>query len=318
MIRIGLIGAGPNGTGNIANLAKHTSRCRVTAIADPIKAAAEKVAAIYGAKAFAKPEELLDDVDAVVISSPNFLHCEHAVAMATAGKHVLIEKPMALSVGDADKIVAAVEKAKVASMVGFSVRFGGLVVQMKSMYQAGDLGELVSIWSRRLCKLDIPKDNWRGKYALSGGVMSELIAHEIDYIVSIAGMPASVHCRAMSQLKDDPRANDHIWMTLGFTSGATGTIEGSQTSTVAEYYKGLVGTKGGLHTRNWQNELYFGRNQSEAGLVKLPPDFDKHGHFLDAIEGRCASAADARYGREIVRITEKALESVVSGETVKF
>src|SRR6185369_7951915 len=119
MIRIGLIGAGPNGTGNVAKLAKHTSRCRVTAIADPVKAAAEKVAAVYGAKVFTKPEELLDDVDAVVISSPNFLHCEHAVAMASAGKHVLIEKPMALSVADADKIVAAVEKSKVASMVGF-------------------------------------------------------------------------------------------------------------------------------------------------------------------------------------------------------
>jgi predicted dehydrogenase len=318
MIRIGVIGAGPNGTGNAASLAKFTDRCRITAVADPVPAAAEKLAAVYGAKSVATPEQLVDDVDAVIISSPNFMHCQHALAMAKAGKHLFIEKPMALTVAEADQIVAAVNAARVASFVGFSVRFGGLVVQMKKMFDAGDLGDLVSIWSRRLCELGVPAGHWRNQFVKSGGVMAELITHEIDFAVHIAGMPNTVYCRKVSRFNDDPRANDHIWLTLGFPSGATCTIEGSQIATVADYYKGMTGAKGGLHTRNWQGELYFGKNQSEAERVELPADIDKHRHFLDVIAGECASAASAQYGRDITLICEKALESAVTGNAIKL
>ena len=318
MIRIGIIGAGPNGSGNAENLAKHNTRCRITAVSDPVKAAAEKLAATYSAKVCATPAQLFEFVDAVVISSPNFLHTEQALEAAAAGKHMLIEKPMALSVADADTIVAAVEKAKLKSMIGFSVRFGGLCVQIKSMYEAGDCGELISIWSRRLCDISVPDGHWRNQFVKSGGVMSELISHEIDFIVSTVGAPSSVYCRKASRLNDDPRANDHIWLTMGFANGGTGTIEGSQMSTVAEYYKGLVGKKGALHSRNWQSELYFGNHQSEANKVPLPQDIDKHDHFLSVIEGKCESCADVKYGRLIALITEKALESAVTGQSVKI
>lgn len=314
MIRIGVIGAGPNGTGNAAGLAKFSDRCRITAVADPVPAAAEKLAALHGAKVFATPAQLAHECDAVVISSPNFMHTEQAIEMANAGKHLFIEKPMALTLADADKIVAAVEKAKVKSLIGFSVRFGGLVVQMKKMYEAGDLGDFVSIWSRRLCALNVPAGNWRAQFVKSGGVMAELITHEIDYVVNVVGMPKTAYCRMVSTLKDHPKANDHIWLTLGYANGATASIEGSQMSTVADYYKGMTGTKGGLHTRNWQSELYFGKNQSEAERVQLPPDVDKHRHFLDVVAGECPSVADAKYGRAITLICEKALESGATGQ----
>ena len=314
MIRVGVIGAGPNGTGNAAGLAKFTDRCRITAVADPVPVAAEKLAAIYGAKTFASPAQLAGEVDAVVISSPNFMHREHALAMAAAGKHLFIEKPMALNLADADAIVAAVEKAKVHSLIGFSVRFGGLPVQMKKMYQAGDLGDFVSLWSRRLCALNVPAGNWRAQYEKSGGVMAELITHEIDFAVNIVGMPSTVYCRKLSTLNDHPKANDHIWLTMGYKNGATCTIEGSQIATVADYYKGMTGTKGGLHSRNWQSELYFGKTQSEAERVTLPADIDKHRHFLDVLAGECPSVADAKYGRDITLICEKALESGATGQ----
>ena len=187
---------------------------------------------------------------------------------------------------------------------------------MKARYAAGDLGSLVNIWSRRLCAMNLPPDGWRSRYASSGGVMSELIAHEIDYIVCIAGLPETVYCRRMSRLHDDPRANDHVCLTFGFGEEATGTIEGSQTSTIAEYYKGIVGAEGALHTRNWQSELYFGRSQSEADLIPLLPKFDKHAHFLVVIEGKCASVADIHWGRNIVLISEMALESAGTGNSV--
>ena len=316
MIRVGIIGAGPNGSGNAKSLARHSARCRIAAVADPVASAAGKLAGVYGARAVADPADFLDDVDAVVISSPNFLHAGQAVQMARAGKHLFLEKPMALTVADADRIVDAVAAARVASMVGFSVRFTGLAQTMKARYEAGDMGDLVSIWSRRLGSLGIAPDSWRSQYTRSGGVMAELISHEIDYLVAVAGLPSSISCRRLSCVHDDPRANDHVWLTLGFGDEATGTIEGSQISTVSLYDKGIMGTRGALHTRNWMGELYFGKNQQEAERVTLLPDFDKHAHFLDAIEGRCASVADVAWGRNIVRISELALESAVAGKVI--
>ena len=316
MIRIGIIGAGPMGAGNARNFAKLAERCRVTAVLDPVADAAAHLAGEMGARAVPDTGAFLQEVDAAIICSPNSYHSEQAIAMANAGKHVFIEKPMALTTADADRIVAAVERAGVASLIGLSVRFDGLVQTMQSMYAAGDLGSLVSIWSRRLGFIAESAGHWRSQFATSGGVMAELLVHELDYMVFIAGLPSSIYCRKMSRLHDDPRANDHIWLTLGFGAEATGTIEGSQMSTLADYYKGLVGTEAALHTRNWQSELYVGRNTSEANLVPLRPSMNKYAHFLDVIEGKCPSVADARHGRNLVHISELALESAVSGQAI--
>lgn len=317
MIRIGIIGAGPNGTGNARNLAQHAERCRITAVADPNREAGESLAAVYNARAVNEPSDMLDMVDAVVISSPNALHTAHAVLCADAGKHVWIEKPMALTTADADRIVTAVERANVASFVGFSVRFEAVMQGMRQLYDEGVVGRLVTLWSRRLnCPAGQPRKSWRSAYATSGGLMSELLAHEIDWIVNIAGMPTSIYCRIASSGEDDPRANDHVWLTLGFGAGATGTIEGSTMVMIPDYYRGIAGTEGAIFTQHWGQYLVVQRDKDSSKQVELGPAFNKHAHFLDVVEGRCASVADARWGRAIVAISEKALDSAVSGSAV--
>ena len=319
MIRIGVIGAGPNGTGNAQALATHNERAKIVAVADIDPAPGRRLAGAYGAKRVEDYREMLDDVDAVVISTPNDLHAEMAVTCARAGKHLWIEKPMALSTADADRIVEAVESVGVATMVGFSVRFDGIMRRMKEVYADGQVGELLSIWSRRLCFFDpATVTPWRLEYARSGGVMSELIAHEVDWIVDIAGDPTSVYCRKASRRHDDPRDNDHLWITLGFDGGATGSIEGSQMSMIADYYRGLVGTVGSVSTRQWGNELYLQTTPHDAPRLDPLPGFDKYAHWLDVIEGRRESIADARYGRKIVYISEKAIESAVTGQAVRL
>jgi predicted dehydrogenase len=319
MIRIGVIGAGPNGTGNAKNLAKHDNRCRIAAVADPNSDAAKKLAQVYGAKAFAGAEELLGEVDAVVVSSPNFLHKEHTVLAAQAGKHVWIEKPMALSVSEADAMVEAVTQAKVTSMIGFSVRFDGITRKMKEVVQAGTLGNLVSLWSRRLSFCDPSKiHGWRLDYARSGGVLAELMVHEIDWILDIAGKPTTIYCRKASRKHTDPRDNEHIWLTLGFGEERTATIEGSQMALIADFYRGIVGSKASLHTRNWGGELHLQTTPDATAKLEALPPFDKHGHFLDVIEGRCSSVADVRYGRTIVKLCETIIESAVSGKALTF
>ena len=314
MIKLGIIGAGPNGAGHARRFAELHDRCRVVFVADLDLARAAQVAGDCGARAVAQFTEALDTVDAVVISSPNFLHVEHALAAVQAGKHVWIEKPMALTTADADRIVHAVEQARVVSFVGFSVRFDPSVRALLEKYRTGELGPLLSIWSRRMGWSE-PGGGWRAEFAKSGGLMHELLTHEIDWIVSVDGQPTAVFCRKASRQEDHPHANDHVWLTLSFGK-ATGTIEGSQMSVLPVYERGILGETGAVFTTDWGRAAMWQKAPKESVPLPLPVRFDKYAHFLDAIEGRVASVADAQWGRGIVRIAEAGLQSAVSGQPV--
>ena len=323
MIQLGLIGCGKNGAGNIEKLVAHSGRCRLAAAADLNAELAKAVVAESGdaeTRVVSDFHEFLDEVDAVVISSPNFLHAEQAIACAEAGKHVWIEKPMALSLAEADAICEAVRKSGVHSFVGFSIRFNATPRTLAAQFAAGEIGDLVSIWSRRL--IDLKRSGWRREFAKSGGVMSELIAHEIDWLTAITGMPESVYCRVQADEKEglpkDPRDNDYVWMTFGLPGGATGTIEGAQNAPFSEFYRGIVGSTGSVCEAEHGQKVYHYHAPKEREEVSRLERLDKHGHFLDVLEGRTQSMADAQRGREIVAITEKALESAVSGEAVSL
>jgi predicted dehydrogenase len=319
MIRIGIIGAGPNGTGNAKKLAAQQARCRIAVVADPNREAAQALAAQFDAAVATDYRAMLGDVDAVVISSPNFLHAEHAIACAQAGKHVWIEKPMALTTADADRIVTAVTAAGVRSFIGFSVLFDPAIWKLRELYRAGAVGTLLSLWSRRMALFPpAPSGSWRADYRLSGGHITELLAHELHWIIDVAGMPVSVYCRTASRTQDDPRANEHVWLTLGFAGVTTGTIEGSQMSPVPDYYRGIVGSTGGLCTGDWGRQLTWFRGPKEAENVTPLTPFDKYGHFLDVVEGRAPSLADVQVGRTIVHASERAIESALTGTVVRL
>ena len=320
MIKLGFIGAGPMATGNAQHFAAMKDRCQITAVADPFAPAAAKLAALHAAKVCPDATQLLSEVDAVVISSPNFLHAEQTIAAAQAGKHVWCEKPMALTSADAQRMVEAVSKAGVASFIGFSVRFDPTVRKIKEIFASGKLGDPISVWSRRLCFLEgAGQGSWRFHYDKSGGVMSELIAHEIDWIVDLAGDPRSLYGRKASRRHDDPRENDHVWITFDFGSDFTGTIEGSQMSVLPEFYRAFVGTKGAVYTTNWGGQVaMMTAGQNDPTPIELGPSFDKYAHFLDLIEGKCPSVADVKWGKKIVDISEQAIASSISGQAVKL
>lgn len=317
MIRIGLIGAGGNGRGNVTRLAREGERCRIAAVADLDEKRAAEVAEPFGARATTDFTAFLDDVDAVVISSPNYLHADHAVTCAEAGKHVWIEKPMAITLDDADRIVQAVETAGVKSFVGFSIRFDGAVRTMRRKLDDGVLGSLVSLWARRMSYSPPAKRRgWRGAFSTSGGHISELQAHEIDWILDMAGMPDVVFCRLAGRYRNEALDHEHVWLTMGFGKSVTGTIEGSQMAPIADHYRGMVGEEAAVYTQRWGQEVVLQKGKDQVEQLELLPRFDKHAHFLDVIEGACESAADVHCGRRVVLVTEKALESARTGRAV--
>ena len=315
-----MIGAGPNATGNVKHFLQYPDRCRVVAVADPVLAAAQKLADQCGAKAYSNFTDFLDEVDAVVISSPNFLHSEQTIVCAGHGKHVWCEKPMALSDEEARRMVEAVNKTGVSSFVGFSVRFDPTLLRMKEISDSGELGDPVSVWSRRLCYIPPGQaGSWRFDYEKSGGVMSELMAHEIDWIVNFLGEPTSVYCRKASRQHTDPRENDHVWLTMAYPKELTATVEGSQMAPISDYYRGIVGTKASVYTTHWGGKLEMIKAGSRTPVpLELSPVFPKHLHFLDVIEGRAKSVADIAWGSRIVHLSMQALVSAVNNRVVEI
>ncbi len=138
-LRFGLIGTGWIGRFHAATLAGRLDNATLVAVADPNLEAAQAVGA---SRAYADPHELIVDpgIDAVAISSPAATHTDLVIAAARAGKHVFCEKPMALTLDDADRAIAAVDQAGVALQVGFNRRFDADFAAAHQAIVAGTIG----------------------------------------------------------------------------------------------------------------------------------------------------------------------------------
>ncbi|MGF1449844.1 MAG: Gfo/Idh/MocA family protein [Opitutales bacterium] len=312
MIRIGVIGAGNNGRGHARKFASMPERCQVVAIADPqrslAQAACEEVPTAKPVEDFA---QFFDDVDMVVISSPNWMHVDHLEAVVQAGKHVWCEKPVAVNRAEAQRALDLLEASSVHSFVGVSVRFNWKQRVMKDYLDSGKLGEPINAFSRRLHFYQPDKliDGWRGDAERSGGVIHELITHEVDWICFLLGLPTDIACHAYSFKKDHPRANDYVSLLLRYPDGVSGSIEGSHLATAPEFRNGLMGREAALFTDQWNRYLYFQPAGDKAPTqLEEAPSFDKHAHFLDVLEGKVKCEADAKYGARLALLVEDALD----------
>ncbi|BAM03195.1 putative oxidoreductase [Phycisphaera mikurensis NBRC 102666] len=318
MIRIGIIGAGPNARTH-AHAHRDSGEAEVVAVADPAEGPGRALAEETGAHHVRGFEEMLDDVDAVVVSSPNFLHAEHAIAVAEAGKHLFCEKPLGLCLADARRIAAAVTDAGVASAVGFSPRLSREAQTLKHLLDSGRVGELISIWSRRL--MFLPDDafgGWRADPGRSGGLLLEVNVHEIDWMMHVAGAVSSVHAVTRTTLTHGPRANDHIWVTLSFKSGAVGQHEGSWRSATPNFSRGLHGTAGGGATDEWGRGVDAASLGQDREPAELRPAVDLRARWRAAIRGEGEPHCDVAWGLEVMRVAEAVFRSAEGNRVVRL
>ena len=202
-------------------------------------------------------------------------------------------------------------------MVGFSVSFTAPIQAMLAMRDDGRLGEIISIWSRRLCYMDPSRAaGWRKDHDQSGGLLFEINIHELEWMMRLGGDVSSVYARMAAPPERGQRGNDHLWIMLGFASGATGTHEGSWHTAVPCYYRGVHGTAGGATTGEWGNDLYYAPIGSDRSPVDLPGDYDKRANFLDAIEHGTPSVADADWGLKVMTVADAVFRSAGTGQAV--
>ena len=181
------------------------------------------------------------------------------------------------------------------------------------------MGDLISVWSRRLFYVDMSRaPGWRADHALSGGVLFEINVHELEWMMAVGGELRSVYARAYAEGQSSPLANDHIWFTLNFAGGAVGLHEGSQVSPLSEYARGVTGSRAALQTTDWGQRLLFAERGGDPTDVPLDPAFDLRGHFLDCVENDARSVADAEWGLQVMTAADAILGSARTGQVVKL
>ena len=172
-----------------------------------------------------------DDIDAVIITTPTFLHCEIACAAAAAGKHVFLEKPMALSVDECRQINSAVEIAGVKFQIGFMRRFDSGFVQAKETVDSGELGRVMIIKSTG--RGPGGPGPWMYDLARSNGIIAEVNSHDIDSLCWFAEAPL---CRVYAEShnfkcpdarQEYPDFYDNFVANFRFTDDTLGVIDGT-------------------------------------------------------------------------------------------
>ena len=197
---------------------------------DPVEASARAAAQAYGTRAYPDYDALLADpqVDAVCICTPSHLHAPLALQAVAAGKHVLIEKPVALTLEDCDAVAAAARAAGVQVGVVSQLRYGPAVARVKRALESGALGritrcDLYMKYFRPQSYYD--SGTWRGTQAMDGGgaLMNQGI-HGVDLLLYLAGPVKRVYARAKT-LARKIEVEDTLSAVVDFASGAIGVIQ---------------------------------------------------------------------------------------------
>ncbi|HSK55072.1 MAG TPA: Gfo/Idh/MocA family oxidoreductase [Jiangellales bacterium] len=296
-VRVGLVGAGRIGSFHGETVALHVPGARLSAVADPAPGAAERLADRFGARAYTDPAEMFasDEVDAVLIASTARAHTDLVVAAAAAGKPIFCEKPMAFSLEDADRAIAAAAAAGVPLQVGFNRRFAADFRAAHEVVTSGGIGTPHLLRS-------LTRDPG---LANPGGVppwtiFRETLIHDFDALLWFAGdaCPVEVYAVADALVAPDFRDAgllDTSVVLVRFDSGAIAAAEASFSAAYGYDVRGEVFGSAGMVTAGEQVATAM-RHYSTAGVAQHTVRADT-ALFRDAYTAELAHFVDcARTG----------------------
>jgi predicted dehydrogenase len=327
-------GFGIIGCGMIANFHARAIQAlpnaRLRAVYSRSQANARRVGELFGADWTTSLDTLLDrdDIDVVTVCTPSGAHLEPAVAAARAGKHVIVEKPLEITLARCDAIVRACEEARVLLAGVFPSRFHEVSQLVKATVDAGRFGRLTLAdatvkWWRSQDYYD--KGGWKGTWALDGGgaLMNQSI-HAIDLLQWMMGPVREVAAFTDTLGHERVEVEDTAVACLRFENGALGVIEGA-TSVHPGFFKKLEisGTRGSVILQEedlafWQfadetpedeaiREKFGGRTQTGGGASD-PAAIGFEGHrkqfadFLAALDEGASLTVGGREARKAVEI----------------
>lgn len=320
-LRIGVVGAGNMATTHAE--AWEAAGEKLVAIHAPDSLGLPRLASVYGAEPTATLCDLLSQVDVVDVCTPTDTHLGTILAAAEAGRHIVCEKPLARTVGEATRAVEACSRAGVRLLVGHVVRFFPDYSTAKATVERGEIGE-VGVLRLDRCTYAPGGDNtWFADRARSGGVILDLMIHDVDYAMWVAGPVVRVFGRRLARWADDAfailrhasGAISHLHASWAYPTGVFRTraeISGSQ---------GLIE----FSSDRPRGLVHLAPSAGEAPPVPRPPTAGLESpyhtqirHFSQVLRGQGEPRVDAMEALAAVAVCEAVAESASTGRPVSL
>ncbi|MDP5274058.1 Gfo/Idh/MocA family protein [Chengkuizengella axinellae] len=343
MINVAVIGTGSISTKHIAGFKQFADRCKVVALMDIYPEKSKKLNEQYNLNAdiYSDHQELLkrEDIDVVSICTPPYTHASLTVDSLNAGKHVLVEKPMASSLKECDEMNAAAKtNHKILSVIAQN-RFLSPMFKLKNVLDSGELGKIAhaqidSFWWRGHSYYDLW---WRGTWEKEGGGCTlNHAVHHIDLLQWMMGAPTDVTAITTNVMHDNAEVEDLSVAIFRFSKGRLGQVTSSVVHHGEEQQLVFQGEKARVSVP-WKvkasiaKENGFPHDESDISLEKKIEDiYDRYpklqheehtgqiDNFLTAVEKGEPVLIDGEQGRRTLELIMAIYKSANTGQTVKL
>lgn len=338
-LRFALVGCGRIAKKHAEVLSKQLPDAELTAVCDIKSDRARAYGDRYQIPFFTDMHEMMksvgDRIDVVNVLTPSGNHAEHVIALAPYEKHLVTEKPMALTIDDADNMIRACDRTGIKLFVVKQNRFNYPVQKLRQALDRGLFGKLVMgtvrvRWCREQSYYD--QDAWRGTWRYDGGVFSNQASHHIDLLEWMLGEVESVFAKSSTRLVNI-EAEDTGIAVLKFRSGALGIVEATTAARPKDLEGSIsvLGENGSVEIGGFAvNEMKvwnFRETSSEDAEVlkkyrESPPDVYGFGHLeyfknvIDSILHGKKALVDGLEGRKSLELITAMYESIETGKEV--
>ncbi len=354
-LRIGMIGCGEIAYTATGPAICETSNAEMVLAMDPVPDIAESFGRRFDIPWTTTLNEVLErpDIEAVLISTPHDTHCSLTEAAARAGKHVMVEKPIACTLVEADRMIAACREAGVWLSVNFVLRYDSGPLDVRRLVASGAIGEVIAVSFRSVGRK--PDHYWTGGYTnrvqtdwrkyrkrAGGGVLIMNFIHNLDLLRFMTGLEVSRVYAEYGTFLTPVEVEDIITMTLRFHNGAVGalvgatcmdghvrlapvSLGGSRTEilheTVEDNSDRIYGTRGqirmqGRHVWVYTRESVEGLKRDDWTRLDLTPTNARANYveaFARTVRQGRPPEISGEEGRKALEIVEAAYRSCVEG-----
>jgi predicted dehydrogenase len=326
-----ILSGGVIGFGNIGqNLTTYVNQAkrgeaRIVAACDIAQSQLELARGKYGLVATQDARALINmELDFVLVVSSNVAHADQVVMAAEAGKHIFCEKPIALTLAEADRMIEAVEAAGVVNVVNYSMRYIDGYLKFKEMADSGRLGRLLFVWHFMTRGYGLYSAGARHWAVLnpeqSGGWTVHHACHSIDFLYWINGPIATAYCTTQTTTPDQ-RSEEVLLGNLTFADGVMGMV-GDSTCCIREHHTGIIGSKGSLLMSGEHEKTVMRLHLEGEQEERLIPAIDSKrpgggiDHFLECIRQGRQSPNSLRDARHSLAVALAMQESARTGNVV--
>lgn len=345
MTNWGIIGCGGIARRRMIPALPFCKESQVVAVMDVNKTATDEVAKEIGAKAYYTEADLLADPDVrcVYIATPVFLHKDQVLAAAAAGKHILLEKPIALSISEAEEMLAACKNAGVYLIEGYMMKHHALNVKAKELIESGGLGQIVNARAQLTCWYPDMQGAWRQDPKLGGGgSLMDMATHCYDLLQYIIGSKIVEVFAYTNTLTFKYPVEDSSTTLLRFENGAQASVEAffNIPDAAGQGRMELYGTRGSIQAEGTIGQMPGGKmvaylsddakaydptqDHEAVDVTVRDMDFTPVNMYASEMDylSRCVadgvapSFCTGEDGLYIMRVTQAAYESSKTGKKV--